>query len=116
MENRYCAFTHYRLNTKFDIDLRRVEIGAFIRTGQMTREQGLKEIATPQVYPDGIIAEVKKRLNISDEEYEVLMRLPNKDAKDYKTYRQTFRRLRPFIWMLYKTERVPKTFYEKYAK
>ncbi len=116
LENRYCAFTHYRLNTKFGIDLRRVEIGAFIRTGQMTREQGLEQIGKPQAYPEGLIAEVKKRLNLSDEEYDALMKLPCKDAKDYETYRQTFKRLRPFFWLMYRMRRVPKSFYEKYTK
>jgi hypothetical protein len=115
LENRYCAYNHYLLNTKFGIDLRYVEVSALIRCGQMTREQGLEEISKPQAYPDELIMEIKKRLNLSDEEYEAIMQLPAKSARDYKTYRPTFRRLRPFFWLMYKTQRVPKSFYVKYC-
>ena len=115
-ENRYCAYNHYLLRTKFDIDTRYIEFSALIRSGQMTREQGLEEIKKPPVYPGELITEVKKRLNLSDEQYDALMKLPPKSHRDYKTYRQTFRRLRPFFWLMYKMQRVPKSFYLKYTK
>lgn len=115
LENRYCAFNHYLLNTKFGKDFRHVELSAMIRSGQMTREQALEEIKKPQAYPDELVTEVKKRLNLSDEEYDAIMKLPVKSAKDYETYRPTFRRLRPFFWLMYKTNRVPKSFYTKYC-
>jgi len=115
LENRYCAFNHYLLNTKFGVDLRYVEFSALVRSGQMTREQALEEIRKPQVYPSELITEVKKRLNLSDEEYDAIIKLPCKSFKDYKTYRQTFKRLRPFFWLMYKMQRVPKSFYEKYC-
>jgi len=43
------------------------------------------------------------------------MNLPKKSYKDYKTYKQTFERLRPFFWLMYKLELVPKSFYMKYT-
>jgi len=116
LENRFCAYNHYLLNTKFGIDLRSVEISALIRSGQITREQGLEEIKNPQSYPAELVTEVKKRLNLSDEEYDAIMKLPVKSAKDYKTYRQTFKLLRPMFWLMYKTQRVPKSFYMKWCK
>jgi len=116
LENRYCAFNHYLLNTKFNRDFRIVEYSSFIRTGQMTRQQALEEIKKPQQYPAELISEIKKRLNITDEEYEKIIRLPIKSAKDYKTYRSTFRKLRLFFWLMYKLDRVPKSFYIKYCK
>jgi N-acetyl sugar amidotransferase len=116
LENRYCAFNHYLLNTKFNRDFRSVEYSAFIRTGQISRDKALEEIQKPQQYPTELIAEVKKRLNISDEEYEKIIHLPLKSADDYRTYRPTFRKLRPFFWLMYKLNRVPKSFYIKYCK
>ena len=115
LENRFCAYNHYLLNTKFGVDLRYVEFSALVRSGQMRREQALEEIKKPQTYPDELITEIKKRLNLSDEEYDAIMKLPPKSANDYKTYRPTFRRLRPFFWLMYKTNRVPKSFYIKYC-
>jgi N-acetyl sugar amidotransferase len=116
LENRYCAFNHYLLNTKFNRDFRMVENSAFIRTGQISREKALEEIQKPPEYPRELISEVKKRLNISDEEYEKIINLPPKSSDDYKTYRPTFKRLRPFFWVMYKLDRVPKSFYIKYCK
>jgi len=115
-ENRYCAYNHYLLNTKFGFDARYVEFSALIRSGQMTREQGLEEIKKPQAYPAELVPEVKKRLNLSDEEYDAIMKLPCKSFRDHKTYLPIFKRLRPFFWLMYKTQRVPKSFYEKYCK
>lgn len=114
-ENRYCAFNHWLLREKFNRDLRYVEFSAMIRSGQMTREQALKEIQRPPEYPDELISEVKKRLEFSDEEFERILKLPVKSAKDYPTYLPTFRRMKPFFWIMYKADLVPKSFYMKYC-
>ena len=58
---------------------------------------------------------VKKRLGYSDEEFEAVMSLPKKTYKDYKTYKRTFERMRPFFWLMYKLELVPKSFYMKFT-
>jgi hypothetical protein len=42
--------------------------------------------------------------------------LPKKNSKDYQTYNRTFKRLRPFFYLMYKMERVPKSFYLKYTR
>jgi N-acetyl sugar amidotransferase len=115
LENRYCAYNHHLLNTKFKMDLRVVELGAFIRTGQITREQALAEMKTKQDFPDELITEVKKRLNLSDAEYAEILERPPMTSKNYKTYKPTFKRLRPFFWVMYKLDRVPKSFYIKYC-
>lgn len=115
LENRYCAYNHYLLSSKFKMDLRVVELGAFIRTGQISREQAFEMMKKPQEYPGELIMEVKKRLKLSDEEYNRIMALPLKTAADYKTYKPTFKRLRPFFWLMYKLDRVPKSFYIKYC-
>ena len=116
LENRFCAFNHYLLNTKFNIDLRIVENSALIRSGQMTRKKGLEEIKNKQQYPEELISEIKKRLNLTDEEYKNIINLPPKKFKDYKTYLPTFKRLKPFFWLMYKADLVPKSFYIKYCR
>ena len=58
---------------------------------------------------------VKKRLGFSDEEFEQVMTQPKRTYREFKTYKPLFERLRPFFWLMYKLDLVPKSFYLKYA-
>jgi N-acetyl sugar amidotransferase len=117
MENRYTVFCdNYILPRKFGIDIRYVEFSALIRSGQMTREEALEEIKEPPEFDEEILIEVKKRLGFSDEEFDQVLNQPKRTYRDFKTYHETFRRLRPFFYLMYKTNRVPKSFYLKYTK
>jgi N-acetyl sugar amidotransferase len=117
MENRYTVFCdNYILPRKFGIDIRYVEFSALIRSGQMTREEALETIKEPPEFDEEILTEVKKRLNFSDEEFVQVIGQPKRSYRDFKTYHETFRRLRPFFYLMYKTNRVPKSFYLKYTK
>jgi len=117
MENRYTVFCdNYILPRKFGIDLRYVEFSALIRSGQMSREEALEEIKHPPEFDEEIITEVKKRLNLSDDEFAELISQPKRTYRDFKTYHETFKRLRPFFYLMYKTNRVPKSFYLKYTR
>ena len=116
-ENRYAAFCYnYMLPRKFGIDLRFVEYSAFVRSGQMTRGEAIEKIKEPLEFDDEIIVEVKKRLNLTDEEFDRILALPKHTANDYKTYHRTFRLMKPFFWLMWKLDRVPKSFYIKYSK
>ena len=59
---------------------------------------------------------MKKRLNFTDDEFDQVISQPKRTYRDFKTYHETFRRLRPFFYLMYKTNRVPKSFYLKYTK
>ena len=100
---------------KFGIDLRYVEFSAFVRSGFMTRDEALEEIRQPPPVDDSLIPEVKQRLGITDREFEEIMAAPPKKALDYKTYLPVFRRMRPFFYLMYKADLVPKSFYVKYT-
>ena len=58
---------------------------------------------------------VKKRLGFSDEEFEQLMTMRRHTDLEFETYRVTFRRLRWFFWLMYRLNRIPKSFYIKFA-
>ncbi|MDD1756587.1 MAG: N-acetyl sugar amidotransferase [Methanomassiliicoccales archaeon] len=117
MENRYTVFCdNYILPRKFGIDIRYVEFSALIRSGQMTREDALEKIKEPPEFDEEILTEVKKRLDLTDEEFDQVIGQPKRNYRDFKTYHETFRRLRPFFYLMYKTNRVPKSFYLKYTK
>jgi hypothetical protein len=81
----------------------------------MTREEGLRLINEPPYLNPKIVELVKKRLGFSDAEFEKIMNLPKKTYRDFKTYKRTFELLRPFFWLMYKMDRVPKSFYVKYT-
>ena len=117
MENRTAHFTNnYYLPRKFNIDLRYAEFSALVRSGKMTRTEALEKIAAPKSFDQGILEEIKKRLNLTHEEFTEIMAHPKKTYRDYRTYKKTFERLRWFFWIMYKFDLVPKSFYMKYTK
>jgi len=116
LENRFTAFWHtYFAPIRFGIDSRLLGYSALVRSGQMERSQGMELIAQPQEFDPELITMVKKRLGFSDEEFEGLMNLPKKTYRDYPNYKKTFERMRPFWWLMYKLNRVPKSFYMKFC-
>jgi N-acetyl sugar amidotransferase len=116
LENRFTAFWHtYFMPKRYGIDTRLLGHAALVRSGQITREQGLEMLSQPQEHDPELLEMVKKRLGFSDEEFEQLMNLPRRTYRDFKTYKPTFERMRPFWWLMYKLNRVPKSFYIKFC-
>ncbi len=117
MENRTAYFTNnYWLPKKFNIDLRYSEFSALVRDGQLSREDALIMIKKPKPFDNGILEEILKRLDISEIEFDGMMKAPNKSYRDYKTYKQRFERMKWFFWILYRADLVPKSFYVKYTR
>jgi hypothetical protein len=116
LENRFTAFYHsWFLPQRFGIDQRPNGYSALIRSGQMTREEGLRLMLEPPHMEEELLTLVRKRLGLSDEEFDRLMNLPRRSYKDYPTYKRTFERMRPFFWVMYRMDLVPKSFYMKYT-
>lgn len=116
LENRFTAFWHtFFMPQRYGIDTRLLGYSALVRSGQMSRDQGRELLNTPQEFDPELIDMVKKRLGYSDDDFEQLMNLPRKTYRDYPTYKQTFERLRPLFYILYKLNRVPKSFYIKFT-
>ncbi|MEE9441116.1 MAG: N-acetyl sugar amidotransferase [candidate division Zixibacteria bacterium] len=117
MENRSAYFANnYYLPEKFEIDLRFCEYSALIRAGRMSREEALRKITEEKPFDKDILAEIKKRLSFSDDEFENVMNQPKKTFLDYPTYKPTFERYRRLFWVMYKLDLAPKSFYVKYTK
>lgn len=116
LENRFTAFWHtYYMPRRYGIDTRLLGHAALVRSGQITREQGLELISQPQGYDKDLVEMVLKRLGFTAEEFEQLLELPRKTYRDFPNYKQTFERMRPFWWLMYKLNRVPKSFYMKFC-
>ncbi len=116
LENRFTAFYHsYVLPKRWGIDKRKNGYSGLIRSGQLSRDEALLLLEKKHVLDPDILTLVKKRLGFTDNEFETIMNLPKKTYRDYPTYKRTFERMRPFFWLMYKLNYVPKSFYIKYA-
>jgi N-acetyl sugar amidotransferase len=116
LENRYTAFVHsYFFPRRWDMDFRIAGYSAYCRNGWMTREEALRLMDEPPHIEPGLVDFLKKRLGFSNSEFEGLMTMPKKTYKDYDTYKKTFERMRPFFWLMYKMDLIPKSFYMKYT-
>jgi N-acetyl sugar amidotransferase len=116
LENRYTAFYHsYFMPRRWGIDQRANGFSALVRSGQMSRDEALAEMAEPPHLEDEIVELLKKRLGFSDAEFERVMTLPKRTYREFRTYKQTFERMRPFFYLMYKMDLVPKSFYMKYT-
>lgn len=116
MENRTAYFANnYYLPRKFGIDLRYAELSALVRSGQITRAEAAEQISKQKPFDDSILAEIKQRLGLSDVEWRRIMGAPLSHYTQHRTYKQTFERLRPLFFSLYKLGFVTRSFYEKYC-
>ncbi len=89
LENVLTAFVQlYWLPKKFGVDKRTSHLSSMIISGQMKREEALKELEEP-MYDEKMMADyirmIKDRLGLSDKEFEVIMNAAPHQHTDYKT-------------------------------
>lgn len=117
LENRMTSFFHsIYCPQKFHVDYRNNSLAASVRSGQMTRDEALIEYyeRPPYIEPE-LLDYFKKRLDLSDEEYDRIMKTPPKYWYEFPTYKKRFEKLRPFFHLLMKASLVPHSFYMKYC-
>ena len=116
LENRSTAFLHTIYNPqKFGIDNRNWSLAAEARSGIISREVALAEFQSPILENPDLVNYVKKRLRLTDDEYNEVMKGPKRNYTDFKTYKKRFELLRPFFRILASLELVPRSFYLKYC-
>jgi len=117
MESMTSAFNNYYWSPKkFRIYREQVELAALVRCGQMSREDALKKFAEPIMVDKDFVDKFLKRLRMDKREFYKCLIKKNQSYKDFKTYKKTFERYKPFFWLMYKWYLVPKSFYEKYCR
>lgn len=93
-------FQAYILPKKFGIDKRRAHYSSLICSGQLTREEALKEMEAP-TYPKDLLAEdrayVIKKLGLTADEFDKIM---NAEVKSHYDYPNDAARLK-FIYGIY---------------
>jgi N-acetyl sugar amidotransferase len=116
-ENLYTKFFQsYYLPEKFNIDKRKTELSALVRSGQISREEALKIIETnPYKIDPGVVKYTLSKLGLSEDEWYEIMKSPNKTHDDYPTYLPLIRSLRWFIKIAVKLKLLPQILYLKYA-
>ena len=116
LENRMTAFFHsIYAPQKFNTDFRNNTLSALARNKKISRESAWEEYCKPPHIEPELLSYFKKRMKISDDDYESVMRSPPKSWRDYPTYKMRFERLRPLFAILAKQNLVPMSFYLKYC-
>lgn len=88
-ESRFTKFfqAHW-LPTKFGFDKRKAHLSSLIVSGQITRDEALKELEKP-LYDKNELQEDKeflaKKMGLSLDEFELIMKQKNNSFKDYKS-------------------------------
>ena len=86
----------YILPTKFNIDKRKCHFSSLICSGQMTRERALEELQKPVYDIEELRNDkeyVAKKLGLSEEEFENLVKLPIKSHLDYPNSQWIYKQL-----------------------
>ncbi|MBI9087693.1 MAG: N-acetyl sugar amidotransferase [Desulfobacterium sp.] len=116
LENRMTAFTHgIYLPRKFNSDMRNNTLSALARMGKISREEAWARYNTPPEVEENLLRYFKKRLGLSESEYDEIMRRSPKSWHEYPTYKKRFERFRPLFAILAKANLVPMSFYLKYC-
>ena len=109
-------FQSYLLPKKFNVDKRKTENSALIRSGQMSREEALAEIqSTPYEFEQEIVDYAISKLDLSREAFDEIMRLERKAFTDYPTYFPLIKLLKQPIKIACKMRLLPHILYLKYA-
>lgn len=116
-ENHFTKFFQsYYLPEKFNIDKRKTEYSALVRSGQMSRKEAINEIeASPYHYEQKTVDYVINKLEISPEEWSKIMNRPVKSHKDYKTLLPIIKAMKGPIKLAVKMKILPKILLLKYA-
>jgi N-acetyl sugar amidotransferase len=109
-------FQSYYLPVKFNIDKRKNEYSALIRSGQITREEALDRLKSPYPVDNEIIKYAISKLDFSQAEFEKIMKAPNRTFHEFRNYLGLIKALKLPVKIASKTNMVPKILYEKYAK
>ena len=116
-ENVYTKFFQsYYLPKKFNIDKRKTELSALVRSGQITREEALREINSSHYQYDPTVVEYAiNKLGLTKEDFDKIMNSPNKTHDDYQNYLPLIKAMRFPIKVATKLKLLPHILYLKYA-
>ena len=116
LENRMSAFLHsIYLPQKFNTDFRNNTLSASVRNGKISREEAWKLYNKEPFIEKGLEDYFKKRMDLNNQQYNLLINAPGKYWYEYPTYKKRFERFRFLFYLLAKNENVTMSFYLKYC-
>ena len=116
LENIASNFTHtIWLPRRYKTDFRNLTLAADVRSGRLNRDKAIKIYNSPIVEDKELINYVLKRLDISSNQLDDIMRKPKLSWRDFKTYKRRFELLRPLFKLLADANMIPRSFYIKYC-
>ena len=115
LENRASMFSHTIWLPRYGTDFRYLSLAANVRNNKIERQKALEEMKKPINKSIMLINYVKKRLNLSDTEYDSIMHGKKRTWRDFKSYKKRFEILKPIFYILMILNLVPVTFYQKYC-
>ena len=106
----------YYLPKKFGIDRRRTGLSAMVRSNKISREEALEILSKPPILNDEkkLKEYILDKLDLSEDEFEEIMKKENKNFKNYKTYYNYFKYFKYFAKFAYKIGFIPKILYLRY--
>ena len=110
-------FQSYLLPKKFNIDKRKTEYSALIRSGQMIRDDALAEVSsTDYPYEDEIVKYTICKLGLDQNEFKQIYESKVRSFKEFPTYYPLIKAMKWPIKIAGSMDLVPKILYLKYAK
>lgn len=100
-ESIFTRFFHaYYLPVKFGYDLRKSYLSALVCSGQISRDEALDEISSPPAPKDMLDQDrdyVIKKLGLTEDEFESILKAPNKTYADYPNNEGLWKRFNSLI-------------------
>jgi N-acetyl sugar amidotransferase len=114
-DDLYQALMQRVYREKFNIDRRKINYSALVRSGQMRREEALERVKEIYVIEDPKVIDLCiKRLGLTKEEFENILKLPPKTFRDYPNHYNFIKYFKLPIRVLSKLNILPGTAYHKY--
>ena len=114
-DDLYQSLMTYVYRVKFNIDRRKFNYSALVRSGQMSREEALERVKEVYVIEDpDVIRLCLKRLGITREEFESYLARPPKTFRDYPNSYGFIKRFKLLIRWLSEINLLPGMTYDKY--
>ncbi len=111
---KFCV--SYYLPKKFNIDRRKTDLSAMVRSKKISLEEAKKQITKPILVDDqeNLTNFILNKLEITNEEFDEILKKKNKNFKNFLTYYNFIKFFRIFVLILTKIKILPKILYLKY--
>ena len=114
-ESSYTHFCQAALFVpKFNVDKRRLECSAKVRSGQITREEALRELQEPYPVDPELVEYCTRKVGLTPEQWQEILADPPKSFRDYATYYPLIRAFRPLLTLAYRMGLVSPILYYKF--